>query len=69
MTTLRNAQYIHPSAGGQLIILGKTEVELRGKVHVFKELVLISLRREKRKIKGKMMEFYGKGKNGKEIEF
>ena len=27
---LGNAQYIHPSAGGQLIVLGKTEVELRG---------------------------------------
>ena len=42
LTTLKNAQCIHPSAGGQLIVLGKTEVELRRKVQVFKELVLIS---------------------------
>lgn len=31
LTTFRNAQYIYPSVGGQLIIHGKTEVELRGR--------------------------------------
>ena len=37
LTTLRNAQCIHPSAGGQLIILGKTDVELRGKYMLSKD--------------------------------
>ena len=57
LTTFGNAQYIHPSARGQLIVLGKTEVELRGIRFNF-------FRRKKRKIKEKMIEFYGMGKNG-----
>ena len=40
-----------------------TEVELRGKVHVFKKSVLISSEGE-RKIKENMIEFYGMGKSG-----